>query len=58
MKKYYYYTPEVKFHKLRTNAVMQVTSPGQASDEIPIGNPEEDADAGAKGFGSFSFDED
>ena len=56
MKKYYY-TPEVKFHKLRTNAVMQVTSPGQASDEIPI-DPEEDADAGAKGFGSFSFDED
>ena len=37
---------------------MQVTSPGQASDEIPIDNPEEDAEAGAKGFGSFSFDED
>ena len=53
MEKKNYYTPEVKFHQLRGNAVMQEFS-------NPDFDPEKgaDEDAGAKGFGSFSFDED
>ena len=53
MEKKNYYTPEVKFHQLRGNAVMQ-----DASTTIPVDKPIPDDDAEAKGFGSFSFDED
>ena len=51
MKKNYYYTPEVKFHKLQAKAAMLAGSEGAdqgANDE----------ELGAKGFGSISFDED
>ena len=51
MKKKNYYTPEIKFHQLKAKAAMLAGS----SDEVPIVGGEE---ADAKGFGSFSFDED
>jgi hypothetical protein len=52
MKKKNYYTPETKFHQLKAKAAMLAGSPGN---EVPIIGGEE---ADAKGFGSFSFDED
>ena len=50
MEKKNYFAPEVKFHQLRGNAVMQEFS-------NPDFDPEKgaDEDAGAKGFGSFSL---
>jgi len=51
MEKKDYFAPEVKFHQLRGNAIMQ-----EASTEIPV-DPEDDPEAGAKG-GMFFFDED
>lgn len=50
MEKKNYFAPEVKFHQLRGNAVMQEFS-------NPDFDPEEDPEAGAKG-GMFFFDED
>ena len=59
MEKKNYYTPEVKFHQLRGNAVMQVTSPGGEGDPEESGNGGENRpDLESKGFGSFYFDED
>ena len=51
MEKKYYYTPEVKFHQLMAKAAMLAGSEG--SDQ---GDDDEENDA--KGFASFSFDED
>ena len=51
MEKKYYYTPEVKFHLLRTSAM--IADSGEGSDQG--GNDQEND---AKGFASFSFDED
>ena len=54
MEKKNYYTPEVKFHQLRGNAVMQEASlSGEGSNQG--GNDQEND---AKGFSSISFDED
>ena len=59
MKKNYYYTPEVMFHLLRGNAVMQAASPGGEGEPEEAGNGGDNRmDLESKGFGSFSFDED
>ena len=49
MKKNYYYTPEVKFHQLRTMSMIADSNPG-----FDGGGGAADA----KGFSSISFDED
>ena len=54
MEKKYYYTPEVKFHQLKAKAAMLADS-GEGADE---GDPNNPGEFEAKGFGSFSFDED
>ena len=59
MKKNYYYTPEVKFHQLRGNAVMQAASPGGEGEPEEVGHGGEGTENDlSKGFGSISFDED
>ena len=50
MEKKFYYAPEVKFHQLKAKPVMLADS-----DPTQSGN---DEDTCAKGFGSFSLDED
>lgn len=66
MEKKNYYTPEVKFHKLRTKAVMQTGSVTYTDNGLRI-NPDGDTEmavgeeAGAKGLGffrPFTFDKD
>ena len=56
MEKKNYYTPEVKFHKLRVRTSM-LESTGLADNEGGDGG-EGSQDDLSKGFGSFSFDED
>lgn len=51
MEKRFYYSPEMKLHKLRGGVVMQA-----ATNEVPL-DPKPDEDAGAKGFGSFTFED-
>lgn len=55
MEKKYYYTPEVKFHQLKAKAAMLAGSSGEGADE---GDPNNPGEFEAKGFGSFSLDED
>ena len=50
MKKKNYYTPEAKFHQLKTSAMI--------ADSEPIGGGNGNGDMEAKGFSSISFDED
>jgi hypothetical protein len=51
MEKKYYYAPEVKFHQLKAKAAMLAGSESEGE------GPQDDT-LEAKGFGSFSFDED
>ena len=50
MEKKYYYAPEVKFHQLKAKAAMLAGTTVDGSDN--------DEETCAKGFGSFSLDED
>ena len=50
MEKRFYYSPEMKFHQLRVRtSMLQSTQVGDAPDDDGLE---------AKGFGSFTFDED
>ena len=51
MEKKYYYTPEVKFHQLKTAAMI-------AESGLVEGKQGGDNEELSKGFGSFDFDED
>ena len=51
MEKKNYYTPEVRFHLLRTTAMIADSGQGESKQ----GSDNEDL---SKGFGSFYFDED
>ena len=53
MEKKYYYTPEVKFHLLKTTAMIANSN----SEEVGNGGEGTEKDL-SKGFGSFYFDED
>lgn len=52
MEKRFYYSPEMKFHQLRVRTSMLASS---TQEEI---GGSEGGDTEAKGFGSFTFDED
>ena len=53
MEKRFYYSPEMKFHQLRVR-----TSMLQSTTQEEIGGGSEGGNTEAKGFGSFTFEED
>ncbi len=55
MEKKIYFAPEVKFHQLRGNAVMQAASGKDGGEEVDFGGENEDL---SKAFFDVSFDED
>lgn len=57
MEKRFYYSPEMKFHQLKVKTSMLAGSPGDEETGSNQGDDNGNLDD-AKGFGSFTFDED
>ena len=53
-----YYTPQLRFHRLRINAVLQASGPSNARVGIGGSNNGGGLVMEAKGYNSFDFDED